>query len=673
MGSDRGRQEADGVAEAPGNHAAAPPGKQSLVASRYPALASALTQRPRGDGEPTIHDAATAAVEGKGSGASLDGSVAERVGSHLGADFSAVRVHGDPLSQQATQAMGARAFAYGGDVFLGPGESGGDLGLMAHELTHVVQQGAAGQRMPQRAVQVGDASSPAEHQADRVAAEVTGGQGAPAALLVDGGPVASGQMLKSQFLDQLRAQVMTAAEAELGPVYAPLGCPPIEQFFSRSAAESAAASEARLKRLAPGSRSARTATEMIPELVARMGDGVRAWRDTGKVPPELGAVDPAASAAATAAGGPQAQALRAPDGSETLASLEAELGPGQPLEGATAHRMSGALGVDVSAARIHTGPVAARKAADAGAAAFAVGGNVVMGAGAPPGGTLEGDALLAHELAHTAQQAGAAADPVARRQPIRGESAAAEVDADAAAAGAVEQLHAPRTGLVQRLGGTLKTGLQLQRCPDKDKTAAPAKLPKLLTDFTAAFAGTEDLIVKDKAALLLVNEAAAAGVKYGGYAEDGPAKAAWAYTVGDSVYVPKARTDKIVAVSDFLFELNNAVRKPKFDKIHEEAAKGSKGSLTAEQYATQKVELEVEGMLRMGEIWFEMKKGLGGDSKFDKYDGDFFLAQYNAFKDGKKTKAEIVTDVLAWKNGIESSKTNKQYYMDQYNSLSGGK
>ena len=230
-------------------------------------------------------------------------------------------------------------------------------------------------------------------------------------------------------------------------------------------------------------------------------------------------------------------------------------------------------------------------------------------------------------------------------------------------------------GLLQRLGGALQTGLQLQRC-DKTKDAKdvkPAKLPKLLTDFTAAFAGTEDLIVNDKAAIKLVLEAADAGVKFGGYSEDGPGKVAWAQTWGDTVYIPKARTDKIVAVSDFLFELNNAIRKPKFSALSTEAAKGSAGKLTAEQYATQKVELEVEGMLRMGEIWFEMKKGLGGEGKLDKYDDDFFLAQYKAFQEGKKTKDQIVQDVLGWKNGAFPALTNKQRYMKQYDELSGGK
>jgi hypothetical protein len=39
--------------------------------------------------------------------------------------------------------VGARAFTYGDGIWLGKGESEGDTHLMAHELTHVVQQGGA--------------------------------------------------------------------------------------------------------------------------------------------------------------------------------------------------------------------------------------------------------------------------------------------------------------------------------------------------------------------------------------------------------------------------------------------------------------------------------------------------------------------------------------------------
>jgi hypothetical protein len=62
----------------------------------------------------------------------------------------------------------------------------------------------------------------------------------------------------------------------------------------------------------------------------------------------------------------------------------------------------------------------------------------------------------------------------------------------------------------------------------------------------------------------LVHKAVAEGVKFGGYAEDGPEKSSWPYTITSTktIYVPKGR-DKIGAPSDFLCELNNALCSPK--------------------------------------------------------------------------------------------------------------
>lgn len=85
-------------------------------------------------------DVATAAIESKGAGHSLDGGVRERVEPVLGTGLDGVRVHEDGASRAASAAIGARAFTFGRDVFLGPGESASDVSLMAHELTHVVQQ-----------------------------------------------------------------------------------------------------------------------------------------------------------------------------------------------------------------------------------------------------------------------------------------------------------------------------------------------------------------------------------------------------------------------------------------------------------------------------------------------------------------------------------------------------
>jgi Domain of unknown function (DUF4157)/OmpA family len=453
------------------------PGRSTLVAQRYPTLARAM---PAADGRPTIDDVATTAVEQKGAGRAIDGGVSGQVGAHLGADFSSVKVHDDPLSQEATQAMGARAFAYGGDVFLGPGESDRDLGLMAHELTHVAQQGAAGQRAPQRQVQVGAADSPAETQADAVSRAVTGGT-PPAALLVEGGAAQPGQMEKAAFLAQLGAAVTAAAAAELGPLW-PSGQPYVEKFLAGFAGQPAAQCEASLKRFAPGAAAARAAGDLIAPVVARVRESAAQSKASGR-PPDLSAFAPGAAAAPGAAPA-QAQALRGPDGRESLASLEAELGAGQPLAAGIASRMSSALGVDVSGARIHTGPIAARKAADAGAMAFAAGDHVVMGGDAPAAGTLAGDALLAHELAHVAQQAGAARDPVARAMPLADEHAGAERDADRAAAAA----------LANRSHPVKSSGLSLQRCNGGGKKSAPSGGPAPLP---AAKTGTKKLAKGD--------------------------------------------------------------------------------------------------------------------------------------------------------------------------------
>ena len=65
----------------------------------------------------------------------------------FGVDFSRVRIHADQSADTAARAVGARAFTRGSDiVFRGdqyhPHTYAGRQ-LLAHELTHVVQQGAA--------------------------------------------------------------------------------------------------------------------------------------------------------------------------------------------------------------------------------------------------------------------------------------------------------------------------------------------------------------------------------------------------------------------------------------------------------------------------------------------------------------------------------------------------
>ncbi|HEU5055021.1 MAG TPA: DUF4157 domain-containing protein, partial [Kofleriaceae bacterium] len=121
----------------------------------------------------SMDDVATSAVAGKGAGMPLLGEVQSHIESHLGSDLSGVRVHTDDNARAAADTMGARAFTHGSDVFLGSGERPGDMGLMAHELTHVVQQGAAAPRA-QAKLTVGGEDTAEEREADEVAARVTG-------------------------------------------------------------------------------------------------------------------------------------------------------------------------------------------------------------------------------------------------------------------------------------------------------------------------------------------------------------------------------------------------------------------------------------------------------------------------------------------------------------------
>ena len=80
----------------------------------------------------------------RGSGQSLDAGLQAKMGQAMGADFSGVKVHTDSQSDQLNKSIQAKAFTSGQDVFFRQGEytpsSKGGQELIAHELTHVVQQ-----------------------------------------------------------------------------------------------------------------------------------------------------------------------------------------------------------------------------------------------------------------------------------------------------------------------------------------------------------------------------------------------------------------------------------------------------------------------------------------------------------------------------------------------------
>ncbi len=84
----------------------------------------------------------------KGKGASLPESVRDYYEPRFGYDFSQVRVHTGAQAAESARAVNARAFTLGRDLTFGAGEYVPERvsvqQLLAHELAHVVQQGAAG-------------------------------------------------------------------------------------------------------------------------------------------------------------------------------------------------------------------------------------------------------------------------------------------------------------------------------------------------------------------------------------------------------------------------------------------------------------------------------------------------------------------------------------------------
>ncbi|MDW4911263.1 DUF4157 domain-containing protein [Streptomyces sp. ADMS] len=110
---------------------------------RAPVSARGVPAVSGGAADPAV----TGAVDRlRGGGRPVPEGIRRRMEGASGADFSGVRVHVGSESDRLNESLGARAFTVGSDVFVRraefrPGTTAGDA-LLAHELTHTVQQGA---------------------------------------------------------------------------------------------------------------------------------------------------------------------------------------------------------------------------------------------------------------------------------------------------------------------------------------------------------------------------------------------------------------------------------------------------------------------------------------------------------------------------------------------------
>jgi hypothetical protein len=150
-----------------------------------------LAQRS-GDGSFALDEETAGRINrARGGGQPLDAGLQRQMGPALGHDLSGVRVHTSPESDELNQQLNAKAFTTGQDVFIRQGDynpdSSGGRELIAHELSHVVQQssgrvGGGGGGMTVRPA--GDAF---EQEADAQARQATGTVQTPSAGADAGG------------------------------------------------------------------------------------------------------------------------------------------------------------------------------------------------------------------------------------------------------------------------------------------------------------------------------------------------------------------------------------------------------------------------------------------------------------------------------------------------------
>ncbi|MFQ5524996.1 MAG: DUF4157 domain-containing protein [Thermoanaerobaculia bacterium] len=423
----------------------------------------------------------------------------------LGQDLGGVRLHTGTAASEAARLARARAFTVGRDIVFGAGqhrpETRSGQKLIAHELTHVVQQTPlTARRKPLLQRQAVPAEEPAAAPQTETAASETAPAETPApvpepepdeqttsraptpALLVedDATDLGPGQMTKSAFMAATREAACRAADtAFAGTDNTTQGCPYIQlalRFYER---RSARRIERDLLSYSPEAASATSARDYIPLISERVRQSAETFVETGEI---TGVPDGIPASLGRLAGGPSILAglfFKAreggPRGNPDPRAVQARLGSGQPLAGAVRSRMQSAFGRSFSGVRIHSDATASRLSDRFRARAFTVGNHVAFGSGEYRPGSPVGEALVAHELAHVVQQR----DAGSPGSPVRSGAGtgALERDADRSAAAAIAgHLGAGKSA---RASPRQSTGLRLQRCGAGRRSSAGPSSPTM--------------------------------------------------------------------------------------------------------------------------------------------------------------------------------------------------
>jgi hypothetical protein len=140
---EKGEEEQEEVKELITNPDPPPIQRQGMSRNRL-RMKSLVQRRENISGGEASTDLESSIQSARGKGQSLEPNLQAKMGQAMGADFSGVKVHTDSQSDQLNKSIQAKAFTTGQDVFFRQGtydpSSRGGQELIAHELTHVVQQ-----------------------------------------------------------------------------------------------------------------------------------------------------------------------------------------------------------------------------------------------------------------------------------------------------------------------------------------------------------------------------------------------------------------------------------------------------------------------------------------------------------------------------------------------------
>lgn len=99
----------------------------------------------------------------RGGGHALPGQLRSQMEGAFGQGFSNVRIHSDSSAAELSRSIGAKAFTYGNDIYFNAGqyrpETSEGMHLLAHELTHTVQQSGKVAREAEQQDTDGDGTS----------------------------------------------------------------------------------------------------------------------------------------------------------------------------------------------------------------------------------------------------------------------------------------------------------------------------------------------------------------------------------------------------------------------------------------------------------------------------------------------------------------------------------